>query len=130
MTNYDYREEMKSDIMDYIKYKYPDIQVTPDNREEWSEKLNDKLWVADSVTGNGSGSYTFNSYKAKEYIMDNMDLCTEALANFAVGMEEVADRFMQEDFEYFDVTIRCYLLGEMIETVLDELEKNVKQDHI
>ena len=123
MTDYDYREEMKNDIMDYINDNYPDIQVTPDNRDEWEEKLNEELWIADSVTGNGSGSYTFNSYKAKEYVMDNTDLCSEALVNFAVGSEEIADRFLQEDFEYFDVTIRCYLLGEMIETVLDELEE-------
>ena len=123
MTDYDYREEMKNDIMDYINDNYPDIQVTPDNRDEWEEKLNEELWIADSVTGNGSGSYTFNSYKAKEYVIDNMELCTEALQEFFTNSKTVGEKFLCEDWEYFDVTIRCYLLGEMIETVLDELEK-------
>ena len=124
MTNYDYREEMKKDIMEYLNDNYPDIQVTPDNRDEWSEKLNDELWIADSVTGNGSGSYTFNSYKAKEHVTDNMELCTEALQEFCTDLKDVAEKFLGENWEYFDVTIRCYLLGEMIETVLDELEES------
>lgn len=125
MTSYDYREEMKKDIMDYLNDNYPNIQVTPDNREEWSEKLNDELWIADSVTGNGSGSYTFNSYKAKEYVTDNMDLCTEALQEFCDDSKTIAEKFLCEEWEYFDVTIRCYLLGEMIETVLDDMGEGV-----
>lgn len=123
MKNYDYKATMYDDIMDYINDNYPDIQITPDNREEWSEKLNDELWTADSVTGNGSGSYTFNSYKAKEFVTDNMDLCTEVLQQFCVDSKTVSEKFLCEEWEYFDVTIRCYLLGEMIETVLNDIER-------
>ena len=33
--------------------------------EELEQSLNDDLWTVDSVTGNASGSYTFNRYQAQ-----------------------------------------------------------------
>ena len=35
---------------------------------------------------------------------------------------EFADKFFDEEWEWMDVTIRCYLLGEIIETVVEEME--------
>lgn len=119
MMNYDYREAMAEDIKDYLSED--EITVTEENKDELFEKYNDELWTADGVTGNASGSYTFNSYKAKEYVLDNMDLAKEALEEFCVPAEEIGERFLNEDWEYLDVTIRCYLLGEVLGTVLEEM---------
>lgn len=119
--SYDYREAMQDDIREYINNEI-DITEYMGNRDELEEKLNDDLWTNDSVTGNGSGSYTFNSYKAGEYVKDNIDLCREMIQEFCIDAETVAEKFLDEEWEYFDVSIRCYLLGECISAVLDEID--------
>ena len=117
-----YMEQMKEDIRNYIKEN--GIVVTSENVEEMQEKLYDDLWTEDSVTGNGSGSYTFNSYKAKEYVVDNMELVQEMVSEFCIDSKTVAEKFLNEDWEYFDVSIRCYLLGQAIsETINDIIEE-------
>lgn len=72
MNGYDYREAVKSDILEYIKYEI-DFEDFED-LDELSEQLNEDLWTVDSVTGNASGSYTFNTYQAEENICHNLDL--------------------------------------------------------
>ena len=115
--NYNYLEAMKEDIRNYIEEN--DIDIEDSNIEE---TLNDDLWIEDSVTGNGSGSYTFNSYKAKENLEGNEDLVREMCQEFCIDAETIADKFLNEDYEYFDVSIRCYLLGQAIAEVLEELK--------
>lgn len=124
MMNYNYREAMVEDILAAIHDEYTTEEITEkmQDRDSWFEELNDSLWVDDSVTGNASGSYTFNSNKAKEYVLDNMEECIEALREFCCEPEEIAKHFLNEDWEWFDVTIRCYLLGECINEALDNLE--------
>lgn len=113
-TNYDYREAMFEDIKEYIS---ENINLSDyDNREALEEYLNDTLWTEDSVTGNASGSYWFNAYKAEEAICHNWDLLAEAREEF--GIE--GDVF-SKGVEYWDVTVRCYLLSEVISGVLDEV---------
>lgn len=116
-----YLEQMKEDIRNYIKGN--GIVVTSENREEVEEKLNDDLWNDDSVTGNASGSYTFDSYKAQEYVVNNMDLLKETISEFCIDSNTVVEKFLNGEWEYFDVSIRCYLLGNAISEVLDEITK-------
>ena len=117
---YNYLEAMKSDIMDYIRNEVNTNEFA--SREELEESLNDDLWTVDSVTGNGSGSYTFSRSEAEEYVNDNSDLLREAISEFDVDSETVAEKFLDADYEYFDVTIRCYLLGQAISEALDDME--------
>ena len=117
---YDYFESMKEDVLQAIEENYNVSDY--EDREDFEQVLYDDLWMFDSVTGNASGSYTFNSYTAKEYVMDNMELCKEALKEFCVDGETIADHFLNEDYEYFDVTIRCYLLGQVIAEVLEDFD--------
>lgn len=118
MEKYDYRQAVRDDILDYIKEH--DIQVTNKNREEVEEFLYDTLFVEDSVTGNASGSYTFNTWKAEEYLCHNLDLLAEAIDEFGADAGTYKDCI--ESAETADVTIRCYLLTECLSSVLDELE--------
>ena len=118
MEKYDYRQAVRDDILDYIKEH--DIQVTDKNREEVQEFLYDTLFVEDSVTGNASGSYTFNTWKAEEYLCHNLDLLAEAIDEFGADAGTYKDCI--ESAETADVTIRCYLLTECLSSVLDELE--------
>ena len=129
MTNYNYLEAMTEDIKDYIRNDAElDTNDLLYNRSDLEEKLYDDLWTCDSVTGNGSGSYTFNRYKAQGYVTDNMELCIEAVKEFCVESETVAEKFLSEDWEYFDVTIRCYLLGQAISEALDEIEEELEEE--
>ena len=72
MGRYDYRDALREDVMNYIKEH--EVKVTTWNRDEMQERLYDDMFISDSVTGNASGSYTFNSWRAEENICHNMDL--------------------------------------------------------
>lgn len=123
---YNYLETMKSDIKDYIKNEVNTSDYS--NREELEERLNDDLWNEDSVTGNASGSYTFNRADAEEYVTDNIDLLAEACKELCVTNKIVGEKFLDEDWEYFDVTIRCYLLSQAISEALDEIDLEFTTD--
>ena len=123
---YNYLESMKSDIKDYIKNEINTANYS--DREELENDLNDILWNEDSVTGNASGSYTFNRVDAEEYVTDNIDLLAEACKEFGVNNETVGKKFFAEDWEYFDVTIRCYLLNQAISEALDEIDLEFTTD--
>ena len=118
--SYDYNMEVLRDVHDAIQ-DY-DLTEWKGDREGFEELLNDELWTNDNVTGNGSGSYTFNSYRAQEHVLDNMELLFEALREFGCDYEEIGRHFCNEEWEYFDVTIRCYLLSGAISNALDYYE--------
>lgn len=116
MEKYNYKEAVTSDAANLINenLEYSD-NLKGMTRDELAEWLRDAAWTADSVTGNGSGSYTFDAWKAEEYICHNLDLFRDALEEF--GQPDDANKLT--DPEYIDVTIRCYLLGQCIEEAID-----------
>lgn len=119
---YDYETAVREDVQQAIEDNYTEdeiIQHLAEDRDEWEEKLYDDLWVDDSVTGNASGSYTLNSYEAEQNIAGNWGLLSEALDEFG---ESGADA-IGNGAEWCDVTIRCYLLGGALSSVLDEYEE-------
>ena len=115
---YNYLEELKSDVRNYIKEVASDYMDCED-MDELRDSLYDNLWNEDSVTGNGSGSYTFNREKAKEYVSDNMDLMVEAYKDLD-SIESLVDDLEALDFETIDVTIRCYMLSQALDEVLED----------
>lgn len=123
MTNYNYLEAVTSDVLDYIKEEI-NLDEWKGNRDGLEEKLNDELWTVDSVTGNTSGSYTFNTWEAEENLAHNWDLLAEALDEFGQDGTDV----LRQGAEAMDVTIRCYLLGQAIAEALDELEEELAED--
>ena len=123
---YNYLENVTADAKQAIleNLEYWDFS----DREELEEIANDNLWADDNVTGNGSGSYTFNREAAKEYVTrsdDGMDTLREAVCDFDCE-HEAFSAFLEENWEYLDVTIRCYLLGQAISAAIDELEEEGK----
>ena len=129
MMNYNYLEAMVEDIKDYIRNDAElDRNDLEYGRETLEEKLNEGLWTCDSVTGNASGSYTFNSYKAMEYVLDNMDLLSEMCSEFGIEAETIGQKFLDEEWEWMDVSIRCYLLGQAIAQALDEIEEELEEE--
>lgn len=118
---YNYLDAVKDDVRQVIEDEYV-LSDYPD-RDAFEEELRDVLWADDSVTGNGSGSYTYDRAKAREYVQgdpDAMDYIRELISDY--DEKDVAlEKFMDEDWEWFDVSIRCYLLDQAISEVLDEL---------
>lgn len=100
MEKYNYIEAVKADISAYLKDH--DTKLTEQN----FEKLYEAMWICDQVTGNASGSYTFNSWKAEENLAHNWDLLKEVCEQFDIDFD------ISRGAEYYDVTIRCYLLND------------------
>lgn len=132
MEKYDYRESVLEDVREYITnhYSREELKELADDLDELEDKLDDEMWTADSVTGNGSGSYTFNAWQAEENLCHNLDL-----------IQEVGREFGELDLtnpESCDVSIRCYLLRECINEALnkdysdlyDEEEEKDEEDEL
>ena len=119
---YNYYSEMKDDILNAIEENYTadELECKMMDRERFYEKLCDELWIDDSVTGNASGSYWCNSYRAQECLWGNEELLVEALDEFGGGAEAYREAITSP--EWADVSIRCYLLGQCIALALDELD--------
>lgn len=131
MTNNNYLNETIANVKEYIEYNM-DLEndiITGEfeDREAIEEYLNDTLWTADEVTGNASGSYTFNREEAKEKVLADIDTVHEALEEFGIDAKTIAEKFLDEDWEYFDVTARCYILGQAIAEALDEIEEDIEK---
>ena len=117
-SNESYLSEMVDSIIDV----FDDYEWEYDDRDELAQQMNDDLWTDDSVTGNGSGSYYGSREESKNRVLSaGMDDLLYAIRDFDISAEEVGKHFLDEDWEYFDVTIRCYLLGQAIEEALDKL---------
>lgn len=129
MCNYDYRYEMRQDVRNAIDEGYS-LDEWRGRRDELEEKLGGDLWIDDSVTGNASGSYYCNSYKAMQAVTDNMEMLQEALDEFGADYADIGRRFMYGDWEYFDVIIRCHLLSSIISDVLDDIEVDGDLDEL
>ena len=124
---YNYLENVKEDVKEAIfdNYTKEEIKENLEDREQFEQTLCDDLFVSDSVTGNASGSYYCNSYKASEALNGNWDLLREALYEF--GCEDVNP--IEKGEEWCDVTIRCYLLSQAISEALDEIEEELEEDN-
>lgn len=95
---------------------YNNETVTEDNIDYIRDRLYEAMWISDSVTGNGSGSYTFSRWVAEENLCHNMDLFLEAAKEFGSDIASL----MEEGAEAMDVTIRCYLFTQFMDEFLDE----------
>lgn len=123
MGKYDYLEAVIEDVKNVVVNDYNYKEELTEDRDNFEERLHDDLWTNDSVTGNGSGSYTFSTWKAEEYLCHNLDLLSEALNEFGCDLS-----YLEKGAEACDVTIRCYLLGQAISKVLDDLEEELENE--
>jgi hypothetical protein len=115
MEKYNYYENVLEDVRNY--YEEHRERYTGMDRDELSEQLHEDCFIADSVTGNASGSYTFSTWQAEENLCHNLDLLREACEEFGSSCK------ILDSPEDCDVTIRCYLLSSAISEFCDELEE-------
>ena len=129
MKNYNYLEAVKDDVKTWLVDNSSQFEEIKDNNKidgviDWDsvkDDLNETLWNEDSITGNSSGSYTFNSEKAREYVFDDglqylEDLVDEGWLTY----ESIGKDITNYNFESLDVALRCYFLSQAIEEVITD----------
>ena len=120
---YNYLEALKEDIATWIQENKESIGRF-DNVDVLKEELNEDLWDEDAVTGNGSDAgYPMELDEMREAVMDNAELLKDALEDFGTDAKIIAEKFLSNNWIYFDATIRLYLLSEAIEEVFSEHEE-------
>ena len=118
--SYDYENVMREDIKKYLYENYSKSELIENvGRDDFGDELYDNMFIDDSITGNASGSYTFSNRQAQEYVLDNKELLKEAYEEFG---GDLGKDFVDDNFEKMDVTIRCYILGNVLYEVLKDLE--------
>lgn len=125
MEKYNYSEAVKNDIISYIKEnKINFYRLAQD--EDYKTRIYEDLWTTDEVTGNGSGSYTLNTWQAEENICHNLDLLEEAYEEFGYSGKDFTNA------ESADVTIRCYILSGCLDEAINQLlnEEAEKKDNL
>lgn len=120
MERYDYRAALRSSILDYIEENAERYRGLSD--EDRRDRLYGDLWLADSVTGNESGGYFNNAWKAEEALCHNFDILQDVISEFGISTARIFNA------EYLDVSIRCYLLGEVLDDVLADMKAQLEID--
>ena len=132
---YNYLEEMKALIVEDLnsedsyfcldEYKnswiYGCKEMEGYDKNSLLEGLNDYFTYGYDLTGNTDGSFTFNSAVAESYVIDNCDLLKEACYELCVSNDTVASKFLDQEWEFFDVIIRVYLLPRAINEAVSEM---------
>lgn len=120
MKTYSYPQHVKEDIKEFIEKRLDSgtFGLLVQGDEDTIEDVEDLLFTQDEITGNGSGSYTFNTLKAEENLTGNWDLLKEAKEELDPQVD-----IIDKGAEYADVLIRCYLLDWCFRKALDDIVK-------
>lgn len=116
MERYDYEYAVMRDLKDFLHERIDYAGWKSNEIRAHRDKLYDDAFVDDSVTGNGSGSYTFSTWQAEENLCHNFDLIEEMEEEF--GELSKNKRY---DAETLDVSIRCMVLGRVFDDVLEDV---------
>lgn len=83
-----YYDEIKNDILQALEEEEnKEIIEQAEDKNEAYEKLHDRFFVEDSITGNASGSYYCNAYKARKQCYNFFRDVEEALEEFGYNKE-------------------------------------------
>lgn len=120
---YNYREAVKEDVKNWMDENH---EPGASREEEFDyDTVFEACWVADEVTGNGSGSYTFSRLEARRNFFeddDSEDYVSQMIDEGFSTAEEVGKHMASSDWEWLDVCIRCYLLSEAVQEAIDEID--------
>lgn len=112
-----YYNEVYNDARDVVDENFDSyLEVGGELEDAWDEFYED-LFIDDSVTGNTSGSYWFNSKKAEESLGEFVwdEDIVWLLGEMGYTIEDVVKRGP----EVTDVIIRCAMLGHVESAVKD-----------
>ena len=117
----DYKKEVIEDLKELLsenKEEIKDLSI-----DELRDLINDYRF-ADSVTGNGSGSYYFNAYKAQETINKRGILFDECFTEYVRDCGKDMGELLDKGAEAVDVWARCCVIDYMLtDDELNELRQ-------
>lgn len=121
MSKYNYMEEVKSDIREWGRENSDTVRraLEHEGLEIW--EIREQLENDDSVTGNLSGSYFCNAYKAQEAIDNSGILWDEDFRNYLEDTGASLSGVMERGAEVLDAYIRCYEISQIDDVELEGL---------
>ena len=123
MKKYNYEEAIINDLKDWLINETNILEQKDLNYEDLFESIYDEAFSIDSITGNGYDYYDTEDNCSK-YLAGNIDLLYLATRDFCIDddintlIKHYEDKSLAR---YFDCTIRCYLLGDCIGKVLEDI---------
>ena len=109
---YNYYYNVKEDVREaLVNYNY---DFTADS-EELREEIYNSLLMDNNVTGYEDGTYTHNAHRAERNLEGNDALLERTM--------ELLENPIVRNPEWEDVQIRCYLLRDAIDEVIDEIRE-------
>jgi len=123
-----YYDEIRNDIMGVLEEEeYKEIIKQSEDKDDAFYQLEDSFFIEDSITGNASGSYYFNSYKARLQ-------CYNYFRNVEEALEEYGYNKDLQNFKTFvNLVEEGYLNIENMTLdyeLLDEMEEDEKYNII
>lgn len=124
MKIYSYPSHVKNDIKEFIEKRLDsgNFGLLIQGDEDTIQDVEDLMFDQDEITGNGSGSYTFNTWKAEQNLTGNWDLLCEAKEELDPQVDIIS-----KGPEYADVLIRCYLLDWCFRKALNEIVNDTEE---
>ena len=119
---YSYKEQVRADVREWIDDNKEQIEGL--DRNDAYEVIYDSCWIDDSVTGNASGSYTFSRYEARQNFFndeDSDDYISQMIEDGFMSVDELGSKIAESNWEYIDLSIRCWLLCDAVTDILDEM---------
>lgn len=115
MSIYHYHQHVLHDIRQQFQERRWSLhELTLQHGPVLTDYLLDQFWNDDAVTGNGSGSYTFNILQAEQNLIGNWGLLKEAVAELSPDFNPLI-----AGPEACDVLIRLYVLNDCLTEFLD-----------
>ena len=121
MKTYDYLKQESEDVIDFIQENYTiqeQRRLLNSKDNDAIESLYERLFNEDCVTGNGSGSYTFNTLQAERNLVGNWDILRTAIDELDPSFDAI-----HKGAEACDVLVRIYLLPTAIDDAITKLWK-------
>lgn len=119
MTISEYAVAVADSIVEYRKNAVEDALFEHDDP---AEALRDEFWADDDITGNASGSFFCDRWKAYEALGEDLsDICAALVDAGYSDYESIGRMVCEADFESLDVMARCLVLPDAIQLALERL---------
>ena len=124
MKHYNYRENIKKDIMQYIK---DNINIEDfDDVEDFKIYLAKILLIPNEITGEINNSYTNDSVLSEIFLVGNLSLLSKSLEYFHNTNNINITNILNRGAEYCDMIVRKYILETSIDEILNQIVEELQ----
>ena len=118
---YDYCGAVKRDVCKWMENNREEVEAkrAEGNEFAFEDWIIEECMNRDDVTGNASGSYTFDIWEAEKCLCYNIDFLVSLFDGIEGGTERIGEIIMRGP-EYCDVFIRCCVLPDVVADAIEE----------